>query len=395
MITERALFLSHVAQTSAFPLALEVGKARGSYIYTTQGQAYLDMISGISVSNIGHCHPNVVEAIQRQSELYMHTMVYGEHVQSPQVQLAKLLAENLPETLSTTYFVNSGSEAIEGALKLAKRYTQRTRIVSFKNAYHGSSHGALSVMGDERLKQPFRPLLPDIHFLRYNTEEDLQQINQQVAAVLVEPIQGEAGIVLPNKGYLKKLQQRCNEVGALLIMDEIQTGYGRTGSLFAFEQENVLPDILCLAKGMGGGLPIGAFISSPNIMSVLSHDPELGHITTFGGNPVCAAAALATLQTILSEKLIKASERKAKMIHETFSNHPHVLQFRQRGLFAALEFESFEKNIKIIQNCYNNGVLVDWFLFNLKSMRIAPPLTISEPELERGLEIISKGILTD
>ena len=392
MQTERELFLRHVAQTSFYPLGLEVEKARGSYIYAKDKRAYLDMIAGISVSNVGHCHPNVVEAIQQQAEQFMHTMVYGEHIHSPQVALSTELAKYLPPSLQTVYLVNSGSESVEGALKLAKRITQRSEIISFKNAYHGSSHGALSVMGDERLKQPFRPLLPDVQFLAFNNVDHFRCISTKTAAVIIEPIQGEAGVMLPNKGYLKALREHCSSTGTLLIFDEIQTGFGRTGSLFAFEQEDAIPDILCLAKGMGGGLPVGAFVSSKSNMDHLANAPELGHITTFGGNPVTAAAALATLKTIVNEKLLQSIQPKAELIKEAFSHHEKVLAFRQRGLFAALEFDSFETNLKIIKSCYEQGVLVDWFLFNLKSLRIAPPLTITLPELERGLSIIATAI---
>jgi acetylornithine/succinyldiaminopimelate/putrescine aminotransferase len=317
MISQRELFIKHVAQTSPFPLALEIEKAEGCYLYDTSGKQYLDLISGISVCNLGHRHANVVKAVKEQADKYMHVMVYGEYIQSPQVQLAALFSSVLPPVLQSVYFVNSGAEAIEGAIKLAKRSTGRTGLISFKNSYHGCTHGALSLMGDERLKQPFRPLLPDVQHLEFNNKTDLDRITKHTAAVIIEPIQAEAGVVLPNKNFLNELRERCTKTGALLIFDEIQTGYGRTGKLFAFEHYNVVPDILCLAKGMGGGMPLGAFISSKRIMSDLSENPELGHITTFGGNPVCCAAGLATLQTILDEKLINEVEMKAQL----FSDH--------------------------------------------------------------------------
>lgn len=393
MISPRELFIKHVAQTSPFPLALEIDRAEGCYIYDTSGKQYLDMISGISVSNLGHCHPNVVQAVKQQAEKYMHVMVYGEYIQSPQVQLAALLSSLLPSALQSVYFVNSGAEAIEGALKLAKRYTGRTELISFKNSYHGSTQGALSLMGDERLKQPFRPLLPDVRHIEFNNVEDLNFITQRTAAVVIEPVQAEAGVVLPRDGFLQKLRARCTETGTLLIFDEIQTGYGRTGKLFAFEQYNVTPDILCLAKGMGGGMPLGAFISSQKIMSGLAADPELGHITTFGGNPVCCAAGLATLQTIVTEKLVQGVEKKRGLIIDQLK-HPLIREVRSKGLLIALEFESFEQNKRIIDACIQKGVIVDWFLFNMKSMRIAPPLIISEDEISIACSTLLKCINT-
>lgn len=393
MISPRELFIKHVAQTSPFPLSLEIDRAEGCYIYDTSGKQYLDMISGISVSNLGHCHPNVVQAVKQQAEKYMHVMVYGEYIQSPQVQLAALLSSLLPPGLQSVYFVNSGAEAIEGALKLAKRYAGRTELISFKNSYHGSTQGALSLMGDERLKQPFRPLLPDVRHLEFNNVEDLNFITQRTAAVVIEPVQAEAGVTLPREGFLQKLRARCTETGTLLIFDEIQTGYGRTGKLFAFEQYNVTPDILCLAKGMGGGMPLGAFISSQKIMSGLAADPELGHITTFGGNPVCCAAGLATLQTIVTEKLVQGVEKKRGLIIDQLK-HPLIREVRSKGLLIALEFESFEQNKRIIDACIQKGVIVDWFLFNMKSMRIAPPLIISEDEISIACSTLLKCINT-
>lgn len=393
MISQRELFIKHVAQTSPFPLSLEIEKAEGCYLYDASGKQYLDLISGISVCNLGHRHPNVVKAIKEQADKYMHVMVYGEYIQSPQVQLAALLSSLLPSSLQSVYFVNSGAEAIEGAIKLAKRSTGRTELISFKNSYHGSTHGALSLMGDERLKQPFRPLLPGVRHLEFNNLNDLNSITYKTAAVVIEPVQGEAGVVLAQNNFLQQVRKRCTETGSLLIFDEIQTGYGRTGKLFAFEHYNVVPDILCLAKGMGGGMPLGAFISSGKIMSGLAADPELGHITTFGGNPVCCAAGLATLQTIVDEELVNVVKKKNKLFIEQLK-HPLIKQLRSKGLLIALEFDNFEINKKIIDNCIQNGVIVDWFLFNMKSMRIAPPLIISEAEIKKACSTIINAINT-
>lgn len=391
MLNTRELFVKYIAQTSPFPMNLEIEKAEGCYLIDTAGKKYIDLISGISVSNIGHRHPSVVKAIHEQVDKYMHLMVYGEYVQSPQVRLAASLAKLLPPSLHNVYFVNSGSEAIEGAIKLAKRYKGRTQLISFKNSYHGSTHGALSLMGDERLKQPFRPLLPDVFHLQYNSVNELKLITNKTAAVVVEPIQAEAGVIIPNDNFLTELRKRCTETGTLLIFDEIQTGYGRTGTLFAFEQYAVLPDILCLAKGFGGGLPLGAFISSQQIMKSLSTNPELGHITTFGGNPVCCAAGLATLNVIISEKLLAEVEHKQKLF-TSLLKHQLIKEIRSKGLLIALEFESFELTKKIIDSCIQQGVIVDWFLFNMNSMRIAPPLIIKEEEIRIACEIILQAI---
>ncbi len=393
MITERELFLRHVAQTSHFPLSLEIEKARGCYLYEKSGTSYLDLISGIAVSNLGHGHPAVLKAIKDQLDKYMHLMVYGEYIQSPQVKLAELLASVLPPDLSTVYFVNSGAEAIEGAMKLAKRFTGRKQFISFRNAYHGSTQGALSLMGDERLKKPFYPLLSDVIQLEFNNEKDLEKISPACAAVVVEPIQGEAGVILPDALYLKKLREKCTETGTLLIFDEIQTGYGRTGTMFAFERYKVIPDILCLAKGMGGGMPLGAFISSRQIMSSLSENPELGHITTFGGHPVCCAAGLATLQMLISENLMEGIEEKHRLFSENLS-HDLIVEKRGIGLFIALEFANFETTKKLIDLCLKSGLIVDWFLFNTKSLRIAPPLIINRTEILKSCSIINENLNT-
>ncbi len=391
MFTQRQLFLNHLAQTSETPLALEIEKAEGIYLYDVFGKRYLDLISGISVSNIGHRHPKVISAIKDQLDKYLHLMVYGEYVQSPQVLLAKLLSENLPPALSSVYFVNSGSEAIEGAMKLAKRFTGRTEIISFKNAYHGSTQGSLSIMGNEEFKNSFRPLLPDTKQIEFNNSDDLKQITTRTACVVVETIQGEAGAVVPQPDFLKSLRKRCNEVGALLIADEIQCGFGRTGKLFAFEHYDFVPDILCLAKAMGGGMPIGAFISSKKIMNSFTNNPALGHITTFGGHPVCCVASLATLKLLLEEKLIEDVVAKEKLFRKLLK-HPKIKSVNGKGLLLSIEFDSYEQNKKIIDKCIENGVIVDWFLFNSHSMRIAPPLTITEEEIIFACQVILQSI---
>lgn len=391
MLTQRQLFLNHVAQTSQTPLALEIEKAEGLYLYDSSGKKYMDLISGISVSNVGHRHPAVVKAIKDQLDKYMHLMVYGEYIQAPQVQLAKELATHLPDKLSSVYFVNSGSEAIEGAMKLAKRYTGRTEIISFKNAYHGSTQGSLSIMGSEEFKNAYRPLLPDTKLIRFNCEADLVEISERTACVIIETIQGEAGAVVPADDYLQKLKYKCEQEGVLLVVDEIQCGFGRTGKLFAFEHYGITPDILCLAKGMGGGMPIGAFISSNEIMYSLSHDPILGHITTFGGHPVSCAAGLATLSTLISERLIEKVEAKEKLFKELLV-HPKIKSVNGKGLLLSVSFESYEENKRIIDHCIEKGLITDWFLFNAHSMRIAPPLTITFDEIRWACGVILSSI---
>ncbi len=391
MLTYRQLFYSHIAQTSQTPLALEIEKAEGIYLFDTSGKKYMDLISGIAVSNVGHRHPKVLAAIRCQLDRYMHLMVYGEYIQSPQVRLAKLLADNLPENLNSVYFVNSGSEAVEGAMKLAKRYTSRTEIISFKNAYHGSTQGSLSIMGNEEFKTAFRPLLPDIRQIRFNNSDDLKYITNKTAAVFVETLQGEAGAVVPQNNFLKQLRERCNETKTLLVADEIQCGFGRTGKLFAFEHFDFIPDILCIAKGMGGGMPIGAFISSEEIMHSLTHNPILGHITTFGGHPVCCAASEATLNVLLEEQLAEQVAPKEQLFR-TLLKHPKIKSINGMGLLIAVEFESYEQNKAIIDKCIEKGVITDWFLFNANSMRIAPPLIITEDEIVMACNIILQCI---
>jgi len=391
MLSQRQLFYNHLAQTSETPLALEIEKAEGVYLIDVSGKRYIDLISGISVSNVGHRHPKVLAAIKNQLDKYLHLMVYGEYIQTPQVQLAKALADNLPQNLSSVYFVNSGSEAIEGAMKLVKRYTGRTEIIFFKNGYHGSTHGSLSIMGNEEFKNTFRPLLPDVRQIEYNNVNDLKLITECTAGVIVETIQGEAGAIIPQTNFLKQLRNRCNEVGSLLVADEVQCGFGRTGKLFAFEHYDFIPDILCLAKGMGGGMPIGAFISSKEIMHSLTNNPILGHITTFGGHPVSCAASTATLNVLLEEELIEKVEQKEKLFRSLLK-HPRIKSINGKGLLLAIEFESYEENKKIIDKCIEKGLITDWFLFNARSMRIAPPLTITEEEIKTSCQIIVDSI---
>lgn len=387
MITHRQLFFSNLAKTSPAPLALEIDKAEGIYLYDTSGKKYIDLISGISVSNVGHRHPKVVEAINAQLSKYMHLMVYGEYIQTPQVKLAETLTSLLPKKLDSVYLVNSGAEAVEGALKLAKRFTGRSEIIAYKNAYHGSTQGALSVMGNEEFKQAYRPLLPDIKFLNFNLTEELDKISAKTACVIIEPIQGEAGVISADNDFLQALRSKCDETKTLLIFDEIQTGVGRTGTMFAFEQYDVIPDILLLAKALGGGMPIGAFISSQKTMSSLSSNPVLGHITTFGGHPVCCASALAAIEAIEEENLIETVKEK-EALFRTYLKHPAIKNIRSKGLLMAAEFENSEINMKVIKQCIEQGVITDWFLFNDYSMRIAPPLIITEEEIKHSCAII-------
>jgi acetylornithine/N-succinyldiaminopimelate aminotransferase len=391
MQTQRQLFLKHNAQTSETPLLLEFVKAKGIYMYDQAGKKYMDLIAGIGVSNVGHCHPTVVEAVKKQAETYMHLMVYGEFVQSPQVDFAKALASVLPENLNCTYFVNSGAEAVEGAMKLAKRYTNRTELIACKNSYHGSTQGALSLMGNEEFKQAYRPLLPDTKFIEFNHLPDLEKITSKTAAVFIETMQGEAGIRIPDANYIKALREKCTATGTLLVFDEIQCGFGRTGKMFGFEHFDVTPDVLLLAKGIGGGMPIGAFISSSQIMSVFTNNPILGHITTFGGHPVSCAAGLATLETILTEDLITGVEQKGELF-KSLLKHPSIVGIRGKGLMLAVEFDSYEINKKIIDGCIEDGIITDWFLHCSNSMRIAPPLIITKDEIEAACTIILKNI---
>ncbi len=391
MLSQRQLFLNYLAQTSDFPLMLEIERAEGIHLFDGEGKKYIDLISGIGVSNVGHCHPKVVEAVTRQAATYMHLMVYGEFVQSPQTQLAKALVDTLPGSLNNVYLVNSGSEAIEGALKLAKRYTGRKKIISCIDAYHGSSHGALSVGGNESFKNAFRPLLSGIKHLPFGSMQSLDAIDNEVAAVLVETVQGEAGVRVADTAYFKALSEKCRQSGALLILDEIQCGFGRTGKFWGFEHYQITPDIIVSAKALGGGMPLGAFISSGEIMSVLKNNPILGHITTFGGHPVSAAAALAALQVIREENLLSQVEEKADLFKQQLT-HPAIKSVRNLGLMMAVEFESFEVLKPIIDRAIELGVITDWFLFCDNSMRIAPPLIITRDEIQTACEIINQAI---
>lgn len=381
------VFLKNLAQTTGSPTLLNIEKAEGIYLYSPEGKKYMDLISGIAVSNLGHGHPKVKKAVTDQVEKHMHVMVYGEFVQSSPNLLAAKLKSLLPDHLNCCYFTNSGTEANEGALKLAKRFTGRTEMIACRGAYHGSTHGSLSVSGNEVKKQSFRPLLPDVRFIQFNNKTDLVQVTDKTACVIIEPIQGDAGVRIADHDYLQALKNRCNETGALLIFDEIQTGIGRTGKMFAFEHYGIYPDILTSAKALGGGLPIGTFISSYEIMQCLTHDPMLGHITTFGGNPVSCAAALATIEAIEEENLLSEVEAKGQLF-ENLLNHPRVKEIRRKGLMFAIEFETADEVFDIVKKCEDRGVICYWFLSCPNSFRIAPPLNISENEIREAAEII-------
>ncbi|MBO4993644.1 MAG: aspartate aminotransferase family protein [Alistipes sp.] len=389
----RKQFLRHVAQTSPSPQLIEVERAEGVFFYTPEGKPYYDLISGVSVSNVGHANRAVVEAVQRQAAEYMHIMVYGEMVERPQVEFAQLLAQTLPDPLDSVYFLNSGAEAVEGALKLAKRYTGRTEMISMRRAYHGSTHGAMSMMGQpegEEWKSAFRPLLPDTKAIRFNHKEDLKQITERTACVLCEPVQGEAGVRPPEDGFLQALRERCTEVGALLIFDEIQMGMGRSGEMFAMQRYGVTPDIVCLAKALGGGMPLGAFVSSQEIMATLTHDPVLGHITTFGGHPVCCAAGLAAMRYLIDNKVVEDVERKGAMYEELLRDHPTVREIRRSGLLLAVELGASEKLYRLMDLFIEEGILSDWFLYCDTAFRISPPLVISDEEIGDSVRLIRK-----
>lgn len=385
----RQLFLQHVAQTSPAPLALEIVKAEGCELIDASGKKYIDLIGGISVANIGHRHPKVVEAVKKQLDDYMHIMVYGEFVQSPQVQYAKLLTDHLPSPLNSVYFTNSGAEAVEGAMKLAKRVTGRTEIIAYNNSYHGSTQGALSIIGNEYWRNAYRPLLPGIQHLNYNSFDDLKFINEQTACVVAETVQGEAGIIAPQKEWLQALQKKCVETGALFILDEIQAGFGRTGKLWGFEYFDVAPDILVLGKALGGGMPLGGFIAEKKLMDHFTENPALGHITTFGGHPVCCAAGLAAFQVLLEEEF---EVKRKENLFRSLLQHAQIKSIRSFGLWMAIEFNSFETNKKIIDQCIENGVLTDWFLFAPNCLRISPPLFISEEQIKKACEVIIKSL---
>lgn len=387
----RQLFLQHVAQTSDSPLALEIVKAEGSTLYDASGNEYLDLIGGISVANIGHRHPEVVKATKKQLDAYMHVMVYGEFIESPQVQYAKLLTEHLPANLDSVYFTNSGTEAVEGAMKLAKRYTNRTEIVAFNKSYHGSTQGALSIIGDEYWRNAFRPLLPGIQHLDYNSFEDLDFITENTACVIAETVQAEAGIIVPNTDWIQALRSKCDETGALLVLDEIQAGFGRTGKLWGFQHFHIVPDILLLGKALGGGMPLGAFITSRDIMLHLTSNPVLGHITTFGGHPVSCAAGMAAFEVLLNENLTEAVNNKEKLFLETLTKG-EFKAIRSFGLWTAIEFENEIKCKEVINKVLNNNVLTDWFLFAPGCLRISPPLIISSDEIHNACEVIIKSL---
>ena len=395
-MNQRELFLRHVAQTSEIPMLgedLNIAIAKGVKLTDVNGKIYTDLISGISVSNVGHCHPKVLEAINHQSQKFMHLMVYGEFNQSPQVNYAKKLTDLLPQKLNSIYYTTSGSEAVEGALKLAKRSTGRTELICFKQAYHGSTHGALSVMGDEYFKTSFRPLLPDVRILEFNDLKALELISKKTAAVIIEPIQGEAGVIKANRDYIKNLRKICDDLGVILIFDEIQTGFGRTGNLFVFEEFDVVPDILLISKGMGGGLPIGAFIASTDLMSNLTKNPILGHINTFGGNSLCVAAANACLEIIISENLCSRAKQIENII-TTKLKHPLIKEIRIHGALGAIDFYNEVLNMRVIKSCIEKGIICDWFLFCPTAMRIAPPLIITDSELIEALNTIIEVLNT-
>lgn len=384
-------FLKYQAQTSPYPLAMEVSRAKGSYIYATDGKKYLDFVAGVSACSLGHQHPRINEAIIDQLNKYSHVMVYGEYAQSPSVEFCKLLAHHLPEPLKKTYLVNSGTEATEGALKLARRVTGRSQLISCYNAYHGNTMGSMSVMGFEERKQIFRPLLPDVDFITFNNEDDIQKITTKTAGIILESIQGGAGFIEPENGFLRKIKERCDEVGALLIIDEIQPGFGRTGKLFGFENYEVVPDIVIMGKGMGGGMPVGAFTAKPEYMDLLSNNPKLGHITTFGGHPVIAAACLATLREVTETDLIPQTLEKEKLFRELLV-HPLIEEVRGKGLMLAVMVATPEITNEVIFKCQDKGLILFWLLFEGCAIRITPPLTISEEEIREGCAIILEAL---
>lgn len=386
-MNNRQLFLNHVGQTSEAPLCLNIVKAEGSKMWDADGKEFIDLIAGISVCNIGHRHPAVIDAIKKQADQYLHIMVYGELVENPQVEYASLIAKHLPPSLNSIFYTASGSEATEGAMKLAKKFTNRTQIVSFKNSYHGSTQGALSIMGSEYWQQAFRPLLPGIKQLNYNSFEDLEEINEQTACVIAETVQAEAGVNVPDKSWMIALRNKCTEKGVLLVLDEIQCGFGRNGSLWAFEQFNIVPDILLLGKALGGGMPLGAFVSDKRIMNSLTNNPVLGHINTFGGHPVSCAAGLAAMKYLLESKIIEAVKSKEKLFLSLLQ-HQQIKKVNSFGLMIAVTFDSFELNKKIIDNLIEKGIFTDWFLFASNCLRIAPPLNISDKDITTACNII-------
>ena len=391
MISNRELFLKNTAQTSNSPRLLEIERAEGVYLYGPNGEKYMDLVSGFNVSNIGHRHPKVLEAIQDQLNRFMHVTVYGEFVQAPQVQLATELLEVLPNSFQSVYFTNSGAEAVEGSMKIAKKYTGRRQIIAAKHAYHGSTQGALSLIGNDEYRAAYAPLLPEISFIEFNNIDDLANITENTAAVIVEAVQGEAGVRVPSKEYMQALRQKCTETGTLLIFDEIQTGFGRTGKLFAFEHFEIIPDILMLAKGIGGGMPLGAFVAPKEIMDVIKDNPMLGHITTFGGHPVSCAAARASLKVIQEENLVQDVERKANLFRSEL-NIPQIKEIRGLGLMMCLQLENFDQVYQVSNYCASQGLIIDWYLHCETALRIAPPLTISDQQIIESCKIIKAGI---
>jgi acetylornithine/succinyldiaminopimelate/putrescine aminotransferase len=386
-MNQRELFLRHVAQTSMAPMALEITKAEGALLFDAQGKEFIDLIGGISVANVGHRHPAVVDAIRKQLDAYMHIMVYGEFVETPQVQYAKLLCTHLPASLNSVYFTNSGAEAVEGAMKLAKRVTNRTNIVAFNNSYHGSTQGALSIIGSEYWRNAFRPLLPGVYHTEYNSGDALALINDQTACVILEPVQAEAGVKSPSLEWMQAIRKKCDETGTLLILDEIQTGFGRTGTLWAFEQLGIVPDVLLLGKALGGGMPLGAFIADKKLMDSLADKPVLGHITTFGGHPVSCVAGKTAMEALLSEKMMDGIVEKQKLF-KSLLHHPKIKAIHASGLWLAVEFDSFDTCKKIIDRCVANGVLTDWFLFASNCLRISPPLVLTNAQIEKAAAVI-------
>ncbi len=391
MISNRELFLKNTAQTSDSPRLLEIDRAEGVYLYGPNGEKYIDLVSGFNVSNIGHRHPKVLKAIQGQLDRFMHVTVYGEFVQAPQVQFATELLEVLPRTFESVYFTNSGAEAVEGSMKVAKKYTGRREIIAARQAYHGSTQGALSLIGNDEYREAYAPLLPEISFIDYNQLSDLDKITDKTAAVIVEAIQGEAGVRVPDKEYMQALRRKCTDVGALLIFDEIQTGFGRTGKLFAFEHFDIVPDILMLAKGIGGGMPLGAFVAPKEMMDVIKANPMLGHITTFGGHPVSCAAARASLQVIQEENLVQEVDQKAELFRKEL-DIPQIKEIRGLGLMMCLQLENFDQVYQVSNYCASQGLIIDWYLHCETALRIAPPLTITEEEILKSCKIIKEGI---
>ena len=389
--TIRQSYYKHVGLTSPEPMAFEVKKAEGIYLFDGKGNKYIDLISGISVSSLGHGNPAIIEAVQKQAEMYMHTMVYGEHIQNPQVKFAELLCSHLPEKLNNVFYVNSGTEAVEGAMKLAKRVSGRYEFVACRNAYHGSTHGSQSLMDSAYFSGPYQPFLPGIKFIDYDNIDSLDIITKKTAAVFIETIQGEAGVRIASKAFMNALKDKCSDTNTLLIFDEIQSGFGRTGKLFAFEHYNIVPDILLIAKAMGGGMPIGAFVADIDVMKKLRDNPVLGHINTFGGHPVSAAASLAGLQFLINSKIIKAVESKG-LLFEQLLQHPNVYEIRRKGLMMAIDLQSKEKMEQMVQFAYDNKILMDWFLFDEGSFRIAPPLIITEKQIEHVCSILKQGL---